>query len=148
MKKGIGLRYALRGLWTAICSERNMRIHITAVFYVSAYGVIAKLEPWAWCAVILCFGLVLSLETLNAALERLGDEISKENRPLIGAAKDMAAGAVLIAAVMAAAVAAIVFTRPDTWGRIAASPASLWVLAGTPVFGWFVLSLAISGKKR
>jgi len=147
MKKGIGLPHALRGIWKAIRFERNMRIHVTAVFYVTAYAVIGQIEAWAWCAILLCFGLALGAEAINAALEHLGDEVSEEHRPRIGVSKDMAAGAVLICAVISVAVAVVVFGRREVWERILEAPASRWILLGLPVFAVFVLGFDLRGKK-
>jgi len=147
MKKGIGLAHALRGIWTAIRLERNMRIHLMAVFFVSVYARIGQIEPWAWCALLLCFGLVLGLEALNAAIEHLGDEVSEEHRPRIGLSKDMAAGAVLIGAMASIAVAAVIFGRREVWELILASPASLPVLLGAPVSAVFILGVGGDRKK-
>jgi diacylglycerol kinase len=147
MKKGIGLLHALRGIWAAVRRERNMRIHITAMFYVSVYAWIGGAEPWAWGVIFLCFGLVMGLETLNAALERLADEVSQEHRERIGLAKDMAAGAVLIASAASIAAAVVIFGQQDVWGRIAESPASLWPLAAVPVFAAFIFGFDLRNKR-
>ncbi|MCL2083232.1 MAG: diacylglycerol kinase family protein [Oscillospiraceae bacterium] len=144
MKKTIGIRYALRGLWEAIRYERNMRIHITAAFYVIAYAWIGQVQRWALCAIFLCLGLVMAAELFNASIERMGDEVSKENRPLIGMAKDMGAGAVLIAAVFSVFSGALIFGQHEVMGQIAASPRSWQILLALPVFAAFVFA---AGKK-
>lgn len=138
MKKGIGLFHALRGIGLVLWYERNMRIHAAAVFYVSFYAAVGGVGRWGWAVLFICFGLVTGAEALNGALERLGDEISQEHRERIGAAKDMAAGAVLLCALAAVGVAAAVFGQREVWERIAASPLSLWNLLTLPVFVWFV----------
>ena len=58
---------------------------------------------------MLLFGLILSLELVNTALEAVVDLVTEERRPLAKLAKDTAAGAVLIAAIMAAGVGLLIF---------------------------------------
>lgn len=62
-----------------------------------------------WLAVILCFALVIGLEAVNTALEYLTDLVSPDYHPLAGKTKDVAAAAVLIAALGAVAVGLLVF---------------------------------------
>jgi diacylglycerol kinase len=61
-----------------------------------------------------CFGLVISLEMINSAIENLVDLVSPEYNKLAGKAKDIAAGAVLVAAICAAIVGLIIFL-PKGW---------------------------------
>ena len=60
-------------------------------------------------AVLFCIALVLSLEMLNTAVEKLADQTHPERHPQIGLVKDVAAGAVLWAAVLSVVIGAIVF---------------------------------------
>ena len=62
-----------------------------------------------WVAVILCFGMVISAELFNSAVERLTDLAHPDLHPLAGKVKDIAAGAVLVTAIAAAAVGLIIF---------------------------------------
>ena len=62
-----------------------------------------------WCLVTLAMGLVLSLELLNTAGEKLVDILSPDHDPRYGMVKDILAGAVLIAALAAALVGSLVF---------------------------------------
>lgn len=86
-----------------------MRIHLCFAFYVVAAGIVTELRPVEWCAVLAFCGLVLGLECLNTALERLCDKVSPEQDARIGFAKDAAAGGVLAAAVCAAVGGCILF---------------------------------------
>ena len=67
-----------------------------------------------WCAIVAAIGLVWTAEGLNTALEALTDLVSPGEHPLAGRAKDMAAGAVLCAAIAAAIIGAIIFL-PKLW---------------------------------
>lgn len=128
--------HAVRGILRSIRTERNLRIHLTAVVYVTWAGVLAGLDHTGWAVLCLCFGLVTALELVNTAIEQLGDRVSREWDPLIGAAKDAAAGAVLLAAVASAAVAGFLFGPWITSGGL------LSLIRTSPLFdGVFLLSL-------
>jgi diacylglycerol kinase len=102
---------AFRGILIAFKKERNVKIHFAAVLIVSIAGTYFKITMYEWISVILCFALVISLEMINTAIEILADKISSEPDELIGKAKDVAAGAVFIAAIFSVIVAAIIFRK-------------------------------------
>lgn len=101
--------YAICGLQTAIKEERNLRIHLVVTVVVvscAAYFSISKIE---WLFIILAIGGMLALEILNTAVERLVDLVTKEYHPLAKAAKDLAAAAVFLYAIMAVMIGIIIF---------------------------------------
>jgi len=100
---------AFRGLWLFITSEPNNRIHLSLALLALAGGWIFHIETSEWLALILSIGLVLSAEAFNASLEKLSDLVHKEHHPGIRAIKDISAAAVLIAALVALAVALVIF---------------------------------------
>ena len=89
--------------------EPNAWIHIVATGVAVAAGFVFGIGRAEWLAITLAIGLVWMAEAFNTALEAVCDALAPEPSPLIGFAKDVAAGAVLLAAVTALAVAAIVF---------------------------------------
>lgn len=101
--------YALRGIGYGIRSQRNLRIHLVALVTVIAFNAMAGLSITHWCIELLCCMLVISLELVNTALEAACDRISTERHPLLGHAKDAAAGAVLVSAVGSAVIAVLIF---------------------------------------
>lgn len=101
-------RYAGRGV-LRLLGEPNARIHTLAAFLAVALGSVLKLAPVEWALVALAIALVLAAEALNTGLESLADAAVPERHPLVGAAKDLGAAAVLIAALGAVAVAVCVF---------------------------------------
>ncbi|MCE9543253.1 MAG: diacylglycerol kinase family protein [Verrucomicrobia bacterium] len=101
--------YAFRGLWLMILTQPHPQLHALATIAVLIAGIVLHLRRWEWVAILLCIGMVWVAEALNSALEFLADEVSLEKRERIGKAKDVAAGGVLIAAIVSAAVAALVF---------------------------------------
>ena len=102
-------RFAFRGIADFVRSEANARFHLVAATAVVAAGFWFRVSPGEWLALILCIALVISLEAINTAIEHLTDLVSPNYHPLAGKAKDVAAGAVLIAAFGAVAVGLIVF---------------------------------------
>ncbi|MFC4808236.1 diacylglycerol kinase family protein [Paenibacillus sp. GCM10023250] len=101
--------YAWAGVRAAVRTEANMRLHLAAVALVNAAGWLAGLSRPEWLAIVIAQGAVLAAELLNTAVERVVDLVSPDPHPLAKAAKDAAAGAVLVTAVMALIVGLIVF---------------------------------------
>ena len=92
-----------------IKKERNMKIHCAAAILVVIAGVILKISSLEWCICLTLFGLIMALELVNTAVEAVVDLVTEERKPLAKIAKDTAAGAVLIAAIMAAIAGIIIF---------------------------------------
>jgi len=104
-----GFSFAGQGIWRAVATQRNMKVHLLAAVLVVAGGVVERITATNWACVALAIGLVLTAETLNTVVEALTDLCTDEYHPLAKAAKDMAAGAVLLASASAVGVAAAVF---------------------------------------
>lgn len=90
-------------------SEHNAWIHAAATVGVIGAGLALGIGAGEWLAVVLAIALVWVAEAVNTALEALGDAVSQRPHPLVGQAKDVAAGAVLLAAIAAVVVALLVF---------------------------------------
>ena len=106
--RGPALLSAGAGLLLVLRSQHNAWIHAVATLLVLALAVLFPLSGLEWCVLLIAIGLVWSAEAMNTALELLADAVSPDRNPLIGQAKDAAAGAVLVAALVAAAVGIIV----------------------------------------
>ena len=96
--------YAFEGIFTCIRNERNIKIHCTVAILVVIAGAVLGITPTEWCICLTLFGLVIALELVNTAIESVVDLVTTERKPLAKVAKDTAAGAVLVAAIMAAIV--------------------------------------------
>ena len=101
--------YAFEGIWTGIKKERNMKIHCVAAIIVTAAGTFFQISAMEWCICLLLFGMVVSLELVNTAVEAVVDLVTDERKPLAKIAKDTAAGAVLFTAIMAVFIGCIIF---------------------------------------
>jgi len=97
------------GLRVLVSGQHNAWIHAVATVVVIALGFGLGISGIEWCAIVLAIGLVWLAEGLNTALELLADAAVPGPSEKVGAAKDVAAGSVLVAAVAAALVGAIVF---------------------------------------
>jgi diacylglycerol kinase len=111
------VRYALSGIALAVRKERNMRIHLIATAIVVLLALWIGLRPVEWAVLLALFGLVIGLELVNTAVERVVDLVSPERKPLAKEAKDAAAGGVLAAALFAAAVG-LILLGPPLWDKL------------------------------
>lgn len=108
-KFGKTFHYAFQGIKTTIFQEKNMKIHLVFSVFAILMGIILSISMIEWVCILLLIGGVLALETLNSAIERVVDLVTAEYHPLAKQAKDMAAGAVLILAIVAVVVGVLIF---------------------------------------
>jgi diacylglycerol kinase (ATP) len=100
--------YAARGLRTMMSSQHNAWVHAAATFSAVSLGLALGIPRLEWLALIVAIVSVRTAETINTAFEFLCDVASPEFNPAVEAAKDVAAGAVLICAIGAAITGALV----------------------------------------
>lgn len=108
-KRAKSFQFAFAGIKMLLRNEHNAWIHSVTALLVLVFGFIFQLSPLEWVAVFLCIGIVLMAEAFNTSIEALADRVNPEQDPMIKKAKDVAAGAVLIAALMSVAVGLIIF---------------------------------------
>jgi diacylglycerol kinase len=101
--------YAVSGITYTTKTQMNFRIHLAAILAVGLAGWYVKLSRAEWTCVVLAIGLVLVAELLNTAIELLVDLVSPEFNAQAGRVKDIAAGAVLVAAGISVMAGAIIF---------------------------------------
>lgn len=101
--------YAFRGLGFMLRTQHNAWIHLIATGAVVAAGVGVNLSFHDWRWIVLAVGFVWAAEIVNTAFEHLCDVVQPEFHVSVRAAKDVAAGAVLVAAVVAVIIGALVF---------------------------------------
>lgn len=108
-KRIASFRFAINGLAILFGSQPNARIHLAVLAATVTAGLFFQIGRMEWVAVAICAAIVLSLEAVNTAIEQLCDLVSPDYHPLVGKAKDVAAAAVLMAAIGAVVVGIIVF---------------------------------------
>jgi diacylglycerol kinase (ATP) len=102
-------KYAWKGICACVGKEQNLDFHLLVMVLVIIAGFYFGITRMEWVAVVLCFGLVISAELFNSAVERLTNLAHPDYSELAGKVKDIAAGAVLVTAIAAAAVGLIIF---------------------------------------
>ncbi len=111
-------RCACRGLLDVIRTQQNFRIHLVIAALALLLAVWLRLPHQEWASLILVIGTVLSTEVFNTSAEMLVDLTSPEYHPLAKRVKDVAAGAVLLAATVAVIVG-LLLLGPPLWARLA-----------------------------
>ncbi len=101
--------HAFRGLAILLQSQHNARIHAVATVLAVAAGALLRISAAEWVLITLAVLCVWATEALNTSIEFLVDLVSPELHPVAAKAKDVAAGAVLVAALGSLVVGVVVF---------------------------------------
>ncbi|MES2592587.1 MAG: diacylglycerol kinase family protein [Bacteroidota bacterium] len=101
--------FAIEGIVTFFKTQHNAWIHAVAAVVVVVAGFILNVNNTEWCLLAIAIALVIISEMLNTAIEFLTDIVSPAIHPVAKKVKDVAAGAVLFAAITAAVIGGIVF---------------------------------------
>ena len=143
-----GFGYAAKGILRTVRQERNFRIHLVAVVRVSCFSALYGVTAEQWIILVILFGLVLSLELLNTAVEKTVDLMTSDRHPLAEIAKDAAAGSVLISAVASVVVAVLMFRDPVKWGMVWEKICNPICLISLVIFLIFALLFVWGGKRK
>lgn len=100
--------FAFNGL-KEVWKERNFKLHLVSVILVNLAGFYFNISINEWLVIWLLIGIVLSLEIINTAIEKLVDLVSPSYNTEAGKIKDLAAAAVLVSSIVALVVAIIIF---------------------------------------
>jgi diacylglycerol kinase (ATP) len=101
--------FAFRGLRFAFLSEHNLWVHTVAALMAIALSFILEISHHEWMVIVLVIGGVFVTELFNSAIESMVDLFSPEFNEKAGRVKDIAASAVLMAAMVALAAGLIIF---------------------------------------
>lgn len=102
-------RDAFLGIALGVRGQSSFRVHLICAVLVTAAGVVLRIDRMEWCLVGLCIIAVLAAEMFNSALERMAKAIDRRHNTDLGAALDIASGAVLTVSFGAAVIGTIVF---------------------------------------
>jgi diacylglycerol kinase len=105
-------RCAFTGLGYTVRTQRNARIHVSIAVLAVIAGLVLDLPGSDWAIIGLTMGFVFVAEMFNTVMETVVDLATEEYHPLARQAKDVAAGAVLIAAITAVAVGILILAPP------------------------------------
>jgi undecaprenol kinase len=101
--------YAFRGLAKIFREEQNLQAQSIIAIIIIIFSFVFKLQPLEWCAILISIALVILMETINSAIERLADVLKPRIHDYIKEVKDIMAAAVMIAALTAIIVGLIIF---------------------------------------
>lgn len=104
--------YACNGIKICFRSGANFKIHVFAGVSVFVLAWVLNMGAVQWMLLLLSTALVIAMEMINTAIEKLSDKVEPELHPIIKTVKDVSAGAVLVMAVCSIIIGAIVFLPP------------------------------------
>ena len=107
--RGLSFKAAFQGLGYALKTQKNMWIHAFMTVLVVIVGFFLKISLLEWIPIVIVTGLVWMAELINTAIEAIVDLISPEIHPIAKIAKDVSAGFVVIAAIVALIVGCLIF---------------------------------------
>lgn len=130
--------YAGRGVAYCIKNERNMRIHVTAVFYLFLFLPFFELTRGQFALLLLTVAAVMAMEAVNTSIEAVVNRLLPSDR-LARIAKDTAAGAVLLCAFFSVFIGVTLLWQPEAFGAIYA-----FYTSHPPLIGVLLLMIALS----
>ena len=103
------ISFAFKGLVILIKTENSIKAQLFFGLLTTIFGFIFDISTTEWALQIICIGAVLLAESLNTAIEKIANFIHPDYHKKIGVIKDVAAGAVAFAAIMAIIVACLIY---------------------------------------
>ena len=104
-----GFTYAFSGLWYALRTQRNVRVHCAIALFAIIMGIFLHISPVEFAIIFVAITGVFISEMFNTVIELCIDIASPEYHPLAKIAKDVAAGAVLLNAILAVVIGLLIF---------------------------------------
>ncbi len=105
--KSVG--FAVKGAFKLITTEHSVMVQFSLAIIMIIAGFYFDIDRYEWMLQILAFGLVLGIESLNTAVEKIADFVHPEFHDRIGFIKDIAAGGVMFAAIAAIAIGLLIY---------------------------------------
>ncbi len=112
-----GFGHAFRGLWYALRTQRNARVHVSVAILAILLGIVLRISAVEFAMVFVAITGVFLAEMFNTVFELCVDLASPDYHPLAKIAKDVAAGAVLLSAMLSVVIGLFVF-GPHLWGLL------------------------------
>ena len=106
--------YAFQGLWYALRTQRNARVHAAIATLATILGIVLRISSVEFAIIFIAIAGVFVAEMFNTVFELCVDLASPEYHPLAKIAKDVAAGAVLLSAILSIVIGLFIF-GPHLW---------------------------------
>jgi len=115
--RALSFHNAFAGIWYVLRTQKNAWIHLTATLLVILFAIWLNLSIKDWAILVLAIGLVWTAEFVNTSFETIVDLASPHYHPMAKIGKDVAAAAVLIAAISSAIVGFLIL-GPPLWDKL------------------------------
>ncbi|MBT8188603.1 MAG: diacylglycerol kinase family protein [Croceitalea sp.] len=109
-----GVWYAFKGLFLLLRTEPSIQIQFVLAIIMTVAGCYFEISATEWALQCLAIGMVMGIEGLNTAIEKVADYIQPEFDTKIGFIKDIAAGAVMLVSIIAVIVGLLIYV-PKIW---------------------------------
>ena len=108
-KRAMSFKFALEGIVTAFKDQPNLKFQLCIALLALALGYYYSISNFEWIVLILTIGFVITFEFTNTAIEEIVDSFTDKEHPAAKKAKDVAAGAVLVASLTALVIGLLIF---------------------------------------
>lgn len=105
--KSVG--FAFKGAFLLIRTEASIKIQVFIALFMTGLGFYFDISNTEWILQIFAIAIVLGIEGMNTAVEKLSDYIQPEYDPKIGFIKDISAGAVMLVSIASALIGLIIY---------------------------------------
>lgn len=105
--KSVG--FALKGMFLLLKTEASIKIQFFIALVVTAAGFYFDISTTEWIIQLIAIGMVMGVEGVNTAIEKLADYVQPEHDEKIGLIKDISAGAVMIVSILTGIVGCIIY---------------------------------------
>lgn len=106
----MAFKYAIKGIYKFFKSESHAKIHLVAASSVILLAFYFKVKLYEFYILLICIALVIISEMINSAIESIANAVTEKPNLWIENAKDIAAGAVLIASICSAIIGCFIFS--------------------------------------
>ena len=100
---------AFKGLFLLLWTESSIKIQFVIALIMTAAGFYLSISPTEWIMQLFAIGLVMGIEGVNTAIEKLADYVQPNQDPKIGLIKDISAGAVMVVSIIASIIGLIIY---------------------------------------
>nr|WP_299173624.1 diacylglycerol kinase family protein [uncultured Allomuricauda sp.] len=101
--------YAIKGMFLLLWTEASIKVQFVIAILMTGAGFYFEISKTEWIAQLMAIGMVMGVEGLNTAVEKIADYVQPENDPKIGFIKDVSAGAVMIVSLIASIIGLIIY---------------------------------------
>lgn len=109
---------AFDGLAVGIRSQESLHVHLVVTFFAIVVAAFLRFEAWRWCLLVMCISMVIALELMNSAIERLVKTLHPAHDQGLAETLHLAASSVLVGAMGSVVIGLIVFAEP-IWRLVA-----------------------------